>query len=241
MTSQEQRSTCCVPQGRSPVSSWRREPRQDLTSADVVDTLIDDRRMVEVRIAGQAMLAVAEDMPRLRDGLGIPVPPGVAASFTELATHPIDDLVVRWARTHGPFVVSVDRRTLRTRAGNRRVGVRRLDRLRQRRRRVVCRPTRRGSQRTASVLPQSGARADQATHVGNAAQKVEPVEQVAYARFLAEWQGVGSDSRGVDAVLGGARAALRVPIPASAVESMILPARVEDYTLVDAGRADHHR
>jgi ATP-dependent Lhr-like helicase len=31
---------------------------------------------------------------------------------------------------------------------------------------------------------------------------VEPVEQVAFARFLAEWQGVGSSSRGVDAVLG---------------------------------------
>ena len=62
--------------------------------------------MVEVRIAGADMVAVAEDVPRLRDGLGIPVPPGVAASFTETATHPIDDLVLRWARTHGPFAAS---------------------------------------------------------------------------------------------------------------------------------------
>jgi ATP-dependent Lhr-like helicase len=44
--------------------------------------------VVEVRIAGEAMLAVAEDIPRLRDGLGIPVPPGVAASFTELLPIP---------------------------------------------------------------------------------------------------------------------------------------------------------
>ena len=68
--------------------------------------LIMDRRVVEVRIAGQQMVAVAEDVPRLRDGLGIPVPPGVAAAFTESAPNPIDDLVLRWARTHGPFVVT---------------------------------------------------------------------------------------------------------------------------------------
>jgi ATP-dependent Lhr-like helicase len=33
-------------------------------------------------------------------------PAGVAATFTEAAAHPIDDLVMRWARTHGPFVIS---------------------------------------------------------------------------------------------------------------------------------------
>ena len=59
------------------------------------------------------MVAVVEDVPRLRDGLGIPVPPGVAASFDTPAEHPIEDLVVRWARTHGPFVAS----TLATRYG----------------------------------------------------------------------------------------------------------------------------
>ena len=36
----------------------------------MIDTLIKDRRVVELRIAGQEMLAVAEDVPRLRDGLG---------------------------------------------------------------------------------------------------------------------------------------------------------------------------
>ena len=70
-----------------------------------LDGLVADRRVVVVRIAGQEMAAVAEDVPRLRDGLGIPVPPGVAASFIEPVAHPIADLVLRWARTHGPFVV----------------------------------------------------------------------------------------------------------------------------------------
>ena len=58
---------------------------------------------------------------------------------------------------------------------------------------------------------------------------VEPVEQVAFARFLAEWQGIGSGARGADAVLATLEQLAGYPLPASAVESMILPARVADY------------
>ena len=61
-------------------------------------------------------------------------------------------------------------------------------------------------------------------------KEVEPVEQVAYARFLAEWQGVGSGSRGSDAVLAALEQLSGYPMPASAVESVILPARVADYS-----------
>ena len=59
---------------------------------------------------------------------------------------------------------------------------------------------------------------------------VEPVEQVAYARFLAEWQGVGSGGRGADAVLSALEQLSGYAMPASAVETVILPARVEGYT-----------
>ena len=45
---------------------------------------------------------------------------------------------------------------------------------------------------------------------------VEPVEQVAYARFLAEWQGIGSGARGTDAVLATLEQLAGYPMPASA-------------------------
>ena len=133
--------------------------------------LIMDRRVVEVRIAGQQMFAVAEDVPRLRDGLGIPVPPGVAAAFTESVPNPIADLVLRWARTHGPFVAS----TVARRYG---LGRSVVD--------AACHalvgpgtlvagsfvdlPGDDGQDRT-SVLPRPGAVADQAPDVGPAAQR----------------------------------------------------------------------
>ena len=102
----EQRLICCARPDRSPVVSWRHELRLGSTSLTVIDTLISDRRVVELRIAGQEMLAV---LRTFRDS-------ATASEFRcrrvwpppspKLPQHPIDDLVLRWARTHGPFVAS---------------------------------------------------------------------------------------------------------------------------------------
>jgi ATP-dependent Lhr-like helicase len=206
----------------------RAAPGLDL--AHTADTLVNARRVVELRIAGQEMLAVAEDVPRLRDGLGVPIPPGVAATFTEVAEHPVDDLVLRWARTHGPFVVS----SIAQRYGLGRAVVQSAcDGL-----------VRSGTLVTGSFVDLTGEAAEerrQYCHTQVLAlikrrtlallrKGVEPVEQVAFARFLAQWQGIGSGNRGVDAVLATIEQLSGYPIPASAVESMILPARVADYT-----------
>ena len=61
------------------------------------------RRVVRVRIAGEHRWAVVEDVARLRDALGVPVPPGVAEAHAEPVADPLGDLVSRYARTHGPF------------------------------------------------------------------------------------------------------------------------------------------
>ena len=201
-----------------------------LDVAQAVDILLDDRRMVELRIAGREMLAIVEDISRLRDGLGIPIPPGVAATFTEAAGHPIDDLVLRWARTHGPFVIS----SVAERYGlGRAVVESACDGL-----------VNSGTLVAGSFVDLTGEAANERRQYCHSRvlalikrrtlallrKGVEPVEQVAFARFLAEWQGVGSGARGVDAVLGAIEQLSGYPIPASAVESMILPARIANYT-----------
>ncbi|HEY5848830.1 MAG TPA: ATP-dependent helicase [Microlunatus sp.] len=192
-----------------------------------VQVLLADRRAVRVRIAGQDMIAVVEDVPRLRDGLGIPVPPGVAASFTETATSPIADLVLRWARTHGPFTAV----TIARRYG---LGLAVVEQAVE----SLVGP---GTLVSGSFVDSEPGKSDrQYCHAQVLAlikrrtlallrKGVEPVEQVAYARFLAEWQGIGAPSRGTDAVLATVEQLAGYPMPASAVESMILPARVADY------------
>ena len=68
-----------------------------------IEMLVDSRRVVPVLMSGQERWAVVEDVARLRDGLGVPVPPGVPDVFTEPVEDPLGDLVGRYARTHGPF------------------------------------------------------------------------------------------------------------------------------------------
>ena len=63
--------------------------------------------------------------------------------------------------------------------------------------------------------------------------EVEPAPQAVLARFLPEWQGVGGSRRGPRASTGwpGSIEQLAgVPVPASALESLVLPSRVADYS-----------
>ena len=65
-------------------------------------------------------------------------------------------------------------------------------------------------------------------------KQIEPVSQAALASFLPRWQNLagtgGTSLRGVDGVLQAIRAMAGVPVPVSALEESILPARVTDYT-----------
>src|SRR6202012_5421598 len=70
-----------------------------------VDRLGRAPRLLELRIAGEKRLVAAENAARYRDALGIPLPPGLAASLLEPVAHPVLELIRRYARTHGPFTV----------------------------------------------------------------------------------------------------------------------------------------
>ncbi|HET9871276.1 MAG TPA: ATP-dependent helicase [Propionibacteriaceae bacterium] len=194
-----------------------------------IDALLLARRVVAVRIAGTEMFAVTEDVPRLRDGLGIPVPAGVAASFDETADHPISDLVLRWGRTHGPFLAS----TVARRYG---LGLAVVE--------SACAALTSPGTLVSGTFADLGEDAHtdrrQYCHAQVLAlvkrrtlallrKGVEPVEQVAFARFLAEWQSVGTGGRGSDALLTAIEQLAGYPMPASSVESMVFPARVADY------------
>ena len=61
-------------------------------------------RVMRVRIGGREHFAQPLDAPLLRDALGVPVPPGVPAQQATI-TDALQQLVSRWARTRGPFVL----------------------------------------------------------------------------------------------------------------------------------------
>ncbi|TFB86365.1 DEAD/DEAH box helicase, partial [Cryobacterium algoricola] len=186
--------------------------------------LVAARRVLRAGFADRQWWAVIEDASRLRDALGVPVPLGVPAAFTEAVPDPLGDLVSRYARTHGPFTAAdvaarfglgtvVALGALRRLAGDRRVME------------GEYRPHGTGSEWCdAEVLRRLRRRSLAALR-----HEVEPVDQVTVGRFLPAWQHVGGRLRGVDGVASVIEQLEGARIPASAWESLVLPARVSDY------------
>ena len=191
----------------------------------MLDELAQVNRVLRVQFAGAERWAAIEDAARLRDALGVPVPIGVPAAFIEPVTDPVGDLVSRYSRTHGPFAAT----DVANRLG---LGVAVvLDALRRLAtdRRVVegeFRPAATGTEWCdAEVLRRLRSRSLAALR-----HEVEPVDHATLARFLPVWQNVGSNLKGVDGLAQVIDQLSGVALPASAWESLILPARLRDYT-----------
>ncbi len=194
------------------------------TAADLA-VLDESRRAIRVRIAGEQRWVAIEDAGRVRDALGTALPVGVPEAFTEPVKDPLGDLVSRYARTHGPFHPADVAERLGL--GVAVVGAA-LARLATSGRLVQgeFRPDGVGTEWCdAEVLRMVRRRSLAALR-----KEVEPVPAEALARFTPAWQGIGTRSaRGADGVLRAVEQLAGVPVPASALESLILPARVAGY------------
>src|SRR5699024_1944074 len=61
--------------------------------------------------------------------------------------------------------------------------------------------------------------------------QIEPVSTAAYGRFLPAWQQLGAEAgTGLDGLAGVIEQLAGVPLPASAVEPLVLAPRVRDYS-----------
>lgn len=190
-----------------------------------LDGLQAAKRALPVTYAGQTWWAAVEDIGLLRDGVGAPVPVGVPAAFTESVDDPLGDLIGRYARTHGPFTTTevAARFGLGLRVTADVLGRMAVDGRLVRGEFTDDLP---GDQWCdAEVLRILRRRSLAALRA-----HVEPVSTAAYGRFLPSWQHVGSShSAGIDGLAAVIEQLAGVPIPASAVESLVFGQRVRDY------------
>ncbi|MGH8891342.1 MAG: Lhr family helicase, partial [Acidothermaceae bacterium] len=155
---------------------------------------------------------------------------GIPDAFIEPVSDPLGDLVARYARTHGPFVT--------TDIGERfALGVAvvavTLDRLS-----ITGRVTR-GEFRPGSAGTEwcdTGVlRLIRRRSMAKLRKEIEPVPGDALGRFLPAWQhsqrwfAAGGPLRGTDGVLRVVEQLQGAVLPASALEQLVLPARVVDY------------
>ncbi|HEX3003562.1 MAG TPA: ATP-dependent helicase [Angustibacter sp.] len=191
-------------------------------------TLEQSRRVIAVRIAGEARWAVVEDAARLRDALGVPLPVGIAETFLAPVSDPLAELLSRYARTHGPFTVA--EAAARFGLGPA-VAAGVLTRLVAAGRLVEgeLRPSGQGLELCDAQVLRSLRRRSLAA----LRQQVEPVPAGDLARFLPRWQGLtgrGRQARGAGGLLRAIEQLAGAVVPASALETLVLPGRVDDWS-----------
>jgi len=200
-----------------------------LAAADALAALSGDRRAVAIRLAGEERWVAIEDVARYRDALGASPPPGVAETWLASAPAdgppPLDSLLLRYARTHAPFVAGAPAARWGLAVG--RVG-KRLAAL------VASGALLEGAFRPGgSGLEFADAdvlRSLRRRSLARLRREVEPVAPTALARFLPGWHGIGGRATGHDRLLEVVGQLEGYPVPASILERDVLSARVRDYT-----------
>lgn len=190
--------------------------------------LVSARRILEIGVAQEARFIAVEDASRYRDVLGTPLPPGIAERYLQSVADPAGDLVLRYARTHGPFTPN----DVSHRYGLDAAAVTSaLERFVERGRLVEGEFRPAGTQREwcdAEVL-----RIIRSRSLAKLRHEVEPVEARGYARLIASWQGVTRKRSGLEALLDTIETLQGYPLAASILESEILAARIAEYRSSD--------
>jgi ATP-dependent Lhr-like helicase len=187
--------------------------------------LEEARRAVRVRVAGEERWVAVEDTGRLRDALGTPLPVGIPDAFLEPVKDPIGDLVARYARTHVPFTTA----DVALRLG---LGPAVVEQ-------ALARLAGSGRVVAGEFLPGGSGpewcdaevlRTLRRRSLAALRKEVEPVPVEALASFLPGWQQVGGRLRGAEGVLRVVEQLQGAQVPASSLESLVLPVRVAGYS-----------
>jgi ATP-dependent helicase Lhr and Lhr-like helicase len=195
---------------------------------DSIHALTAARRIVPVLVAGELRFIASEDAARYRDALDVELPPGIAEALLERVRDPLGDLALRFARTHAPFAAAdlAARYGLSASAAET----------------VLVRLTGEGRLLEGEFRPGGTGREWTDPGVlrllrrGSLAKlrhEVEPVEQAVLGRFATTWQGVVKRRHGADALLDVIEQLQGASMPASILETEILPARIDSYDPAD--------
>ena len=197
--------------------------------------LVDERRAFVTRVGGTLVTAAIEDAGRLRDAVGIALPPGIPAAHSDPVADPVGDLVARFARTHGPFTVEDACVALGLPAGVVRSTVEQLQQ-RGRLARGEFRPVAAGGSRSRlEYCDPDVLRRIRRRSIAHLRQQAEPVPPEAFAAFLPDWQSVAAVDRrperaGPDGCFDVIDQLAGVALPASEWLTSVLVDRVQGAT-----------
>ncbi|HVP63427.1 MAG TPA: crosslink repair DNA glycosylase YcaQ family protein [candidate division Zixibacteria bacterium] len=196
--------------------------------AKKIDVLVQSRRALRVRIAGEWRFIAVEDAARYRDALGVPLPPGLAQVYLEHVPEALLSLVRRYARTHGPFTT----RAVAARFGLAEAHVDPCLRFLHSEGKLLEGEFRPGGAGREWCDPDL-LRTIRRKTLAKLRREIEPVEERTFARLVTRWQGTVAPRRGLEALLDAVESLQGAAMPASELEREILPARVSNYSPAD--------
>ncbi len=188
------------------------------------ETLLRERRAIRVRLGGREVLLAAEDAGLYRDAFGLVPPGGLPDAFLEPVASALANVLVRFARTHGPFTTAEAAEHFDLDSGRVEDELAQLEAAD----RVVRGELRPGGSEREWCDPDVLRRIRRAT-LAVLRREVEPAEQTALARFLPSWHGIGRRQTLREALVPLQALALPVPL----WESDVLPRRVPGYRPAD--------
>lgn len=182
------------------------------------------RRVVPLHIAEETRYIAVEDAGRYRDGLGLMPPDGLPEAFLRPVPDALTQLAARYGRTHAPFRLDALAERLGL-APSRAEAIAKALVSAERWVEGQFLPGGHGSEfADARVLRQLKQIA-----LSRSRRAVEPVPPAALARFLPAWHGLYSPPTGLDGLLDAIERLEGAALPASVLESDILPTRVRGY------------
>ena len=197
---------------------------EELVLGGVLDALRRARRIAEVEIAGRSCWIAVEDVAIYRDALGVTPPEGLPADFLEASNAPLEQLLMRFARTHGPFT---------TEAVAARLGLLPaqaepiLAVLAAQGRLIAGEFDRRAS--GPEWCEKAVLRRIKRGTLSRLRDEISPVTGEVLCRFLVDWHGIAAGRKGesrfdevIDLLEG-------LPLSFAELERSILPARIENF------------
>lgn len=222
----------------SPDEIARRAPEGHV--AEWLSDLTAKKRVVRARLGGETRLVAVEDAARYRDALGVVLERGLPDVLLGPTKDALVSLVARYARTHGPF--TADAIAARWGIGEAAVTTA-LEALVAKGKvsRGTFLPLAAGAsgteRRTTSdeYVDVEVLRALKQKTLARLRKAIEPVSSEAFARFLSAWHGIVTDrttpsrTRPLDLLVEVIGRLEGCPIPASVLESEVLPARIPGF------------
>ncbi len=208
------------------LSSEELSARSEEDPGDWLDQLECERRAVRIRLNKEERWIAAEDAARYRDGLGVLPPSGLPEALLEPADEPMENLLRRYARSHGPFLTENAARRFGLLPAQIEPIFKGLESAGQLVRGEI-RPGRTGTEWCdVDVLRRLKRRT-----LAKLRHEVAPAESSALGQFLPRWHGLDKNESGPGRLEEAIAQLEGLALPWSALSQVLLPARVRGFRL----------